>query len=66
MRDVTSGHSTVDKQHFLDRVSKPRSSGAKAKIHGAGHAGGLRAQPREYERRVSEFFDRALLQAAAR
>jgi hypothetical protein len=31
------------------------------KIPGAGHAGGIRAQPREYERRVVGFFDAALL-----
>jgi dienelactone hydrolase len=31
------------------------------KIPGAGHTGGIRAQPREYERRVVGFFDAALL-----
>jgi fermentation-respiration switch protein FrsA (DUF1100 family) len=31
------------------------------KIPGAGHASGIHAQPREYERRVIEFFDQALL-----
>ena len=31
------------------------------KIPGSGHAGGIRAQPREYERRVVGFFDDALL-----
>src|SRR4051812_2597623 len=31
------------------------------KIPGARHTGGIRAQPREYERRVIKFFDRALL-----
>jgi hypothetical protein len=30
-------------------------------IPGAGHTGGIRAQPREYERRVVGFFDKALL-----
>src|SRR3954468_21780537 len=30
-------------------------------IPGAGHAGGIRAQPREYERRVIAFFNKALL-----
>jgi predicted alpha/beta hydrolase len=30
------------------------------KIPGAGHTGGIRAQPAEYERRVVGFFDRAL------
>jgi len=31
------------------------------KVPGAKHTGGLDAQPAEYERRVTEFFDRALL-----
>jgi uncharacterized protein len=31
------------------------------KIRGAGHTGGIRAQPREYERRVVGFFDAGLL-----
>ena len=31
------------------------------KIPGSSHAGGIRAQPREYERRVIKFFDNALL-----
>ena len=31
------------------------------RIAGAGHTGGIDAQPREYERRVVAFFDRALL-----
>jgi len=31
------------------------------KVPGAGHVGGIDAQPREYERRVVGFFDRALL-----
>jgi fermentation-respiration switch protein FrsA (DUF1100 family) len=31
------------------------------KVPGAGHTGGLRAQPAEYERRVVAFFDRELL-----
>lgn len=30
-------------------------------VPGAGHTGGIDAQPEEYERRVIEFFDRALL-----
>jgi len=34
------------------------------KIPEAGHTGGLRARPREYERRVIAFFDRALLGTA--
>ena len=31
------------------------------KVPGAGHTGGLAAQPAEYERRVIDFYDRALL-----
>jgi hypothetical protein len=30
-------------------------------VPGAKHVGGLEAQPEEYERRVTTFFDRALL-----
>ena len=33
------------------------------KVPGAEHTGGLAAQPAEYERRVTTFFDRALLEA---
>jgi len=31
------------------------------KVPGAGHTGGIEAQPEEYERRVIGFFDRTLL-----
>jgi hypothetical protein len=31
------------------------------KVPGAGHTGGLEAQPEEYERRIVAFFDNALL-----
>jgi hypothetical protein len=31
------------------------------KVHEAGHVGGFQARPREYEQRVTRFFDRALL-----
>ncbi len=31
------------------------------KVPGADHTGGLKAQPAEYERRVVDFYDRALL-----
>jgi uncharacterized protein len=30
-------------------------------VPGSGHMGGIDAQPAEYERRVIEFFDRALI-----
>lgn len=33
------------------------------RVPGAGHTGGIDARPREYERRVTRFFDRALLGA---
>ena len=33
------------------------------RVPGAGHTGGIDARPREYERRVIRFFDRALLGA---
>ena len=32
-------------------------------VPGAGHIGGIDAEPQEYERRVVGFFDRVLLQA---
>ena len=35
------------------------------RIANAAHTGGITAQPREYERRVIGFFDRALLPASA-
>jgi uncharacterized protein len=35
------------------------------RIEEAGHVGGLQARPAEYERRVTGFFDRALLRAGA-
>jgi dienelactone hydrolase len=35
------------------------------KVPGAGHTGGLAAQPQEYERRVVDFFDRYLVRGAA-
>jgi hypothetical protein len=31
-------------------------------VAGSGHVGGITAQPKEYERRVIGFFERALLQ----
>lgn len=45
----------------------PRYAGAvgptaeRWQVPGSGHGGGLNAQPAEYERRVTDFFDRALL-----
>jgi hypothetical protein len=30
-------------------------------VRGSGHVGGIAAQPKEYERRIVGFFDRALL-----
>ena len=34
------------------------------RVPGSGHVGGLDAQPAEYQRRVIDFFDRALLEPA--
>ncbi len=43
---------------YYDRAKQPKSVW---RVEGAGHLGGLTAHPREYERRVTEFLDRALL-----
>jgi hypothetical protein len=43
---------------YYDEANAPKSVW---RIEEAGHLGGLAARPREYERRVTEFFDRALL-----
>src|SRR3954470_2174858 len=43
---------------FYRAAGNPKTLG---KTPGARHTGGIRAQPREYERRVIKFFDKALL-----
>jgi fermentation-respiration switch protein FrsA (DUF1100 family) len=43
---------------YFEAAAQPK---AIWKIPEAGHVGGLDARPREYERRVVDFFDRALL-----
>jgi fermentation-respiration switch protein FrsA (DUF1100 family) len=46
--------------HYFRAAGEPK---ALWKIAQAGHVGGYQARPREYERRVIAFFDRALLRA---
>ena len=43
---------------YYDEANAPKSIW---RIEEAGHLGGLAARPREYERRVTQFFDRALV-----
>ena len=43
---------------FYDAAREPK---AIWRVPGAGHTGGIEADPAEYERRVIGFFDRALL-----
>jgi hypothetical protein len=43
---------------YYDAALEPKALG---EVRGAGHTAALSAQPREYERRVVSFFDRALL-----
>jgi dienelactone hydrolase len=43
---------------FYESAGEPK---AVWKVPGASHTGGIEARPREYERRVVEFFDRSLL-----
>jgi hypothetical protein len=47
-------------QVFYDAAREPKEIW---NVPGAGHTGGIEAQPAEYERRVVGFFDRALLRA---
>ena len=44
--------------HYFDAAREPKSFW---KIPEAGHTGGWEARPREYERRLADFFDAALL-----
>jgi fermentation-respiration switch protein FrsA (DUF1100 family) len=44
---------------YLDAAKAPKSVW---RVEGVGHLGGLVAHPREYERRVIDFLDRALLE----
>jgi hypothetical protein len=52
-------------QEVLNRVYYDAAREPKTlwEVSGAGHTAALSAQPREYERRVASFFDRALLDA---
>jgi fermentation-respiration switch protein FrsA (DUF1100 family) len=45
-------------QTFYEAAREPKTIW---QVAGAGHTGGIEAQPREYERRVIAFFDQALL-----
>jgi uncharacterized protein len=54
----TAGEERVFNPAFYDAANGPK---AIWEIPEASHTGGLDARPREYERRVTRFFDRALL-----
>ena len=47
---------------YFEEAGQPK---AIWEVAGAGHTGGLAAQPSEYEQRVLSFFDRALLETGA-
>ena len=47
-------------QTFYEAAREPKTIW---QVPGAGHTGGIEAQPGEYERRVIAFFDRALLKS---
>jgi len=53
-----SGGEAVLAQTLYDAAHQPKTMW---RVPGAGHTGGIEAQPAEYERRVIGFFDRALL-----
>ena len=54
---------TGGEEHRANRAFYRAARQPKAiwEIPEAGHVGGLEARPREYEQRVTRFFDRALL-----
>jgi uncharacterized protein len=54
---------TGGEEHRANRAFYRAAGAPKAiwEIPEAGHVGGLEARPREYERRVTGFFDQALL-----
>lgn len=56
--DPGSGGEDVRQPKYYAAARQPKQIW---KVPGSGHAGGLEAQPAEYERRVVGFFDRALL-----
>jgi uncharacterized protein len=56
--DPGSGGEDVRQPKYYAAAGQPKQIW---QVPGSGHAGGLEAQPREYERRVVGFFDRALL-----
>jgi dienelactone hydrolase len=53
---------TGGEEHIFNRAFYRRARGPKAiwEIPEAGHVGGLKARPREYERRVARFFDQSM------
>ncbi len=56
--DPGSGGEDVRQPKYYNAAGHPKQIW---KVPGSGHTGGLEAQPVEYERRVVQFFDRALL-----
>ncbi|HSC49332.1 MAG TPA: alpha/beta hydrolase [Gaiellaceae bacterium] len=57
---IWAGRSTAGEELNADYFRAARSPKALWKIDDAGHVGGFDAHPRDYERRVVGFFDRAL------
>jgi uncharacterized protein len=58
---IYAGHGAGGEELNVDYFRAASEPKALWKIAQAGHVGGYQARPREYERRVIEFFDRALL-----
>jgi pimeloyl-ACP methyl ester carboxylesterase len=58
--DPGNGGESSRQPQFFAAAGEPRTIW---KVPGAGHTGGLDAQPDEYERRVTDFFESALLDA---
>jgi pimeloyl-ACP methyl ester carboxylesterase len=56
--DPGQGGESVRQPKYIAAAGQPKEIW---KVPGAGHTGGLEAQPEEYERRVVAFFDNALL-----
>jgi pimeloyl-ACP methyl ester carboxylesterase len=56
--DPGQGGESVRQPKYIAAAGQPKEIW---KVPGAGHTGGLEAQPEEYERRIVAFFDNALL-----
>ena len=58
---IYAGHGAGGEEYNPDYYAAAAAPKALWTIPEAGHTGGFQARPREYERRVMGFFDRALL-----